>query len=244
MRSGGLPRELALRIGLAARCLPEPGLPLLMGVLLDTLGLPLSAQKLQRLRFAELRTGADGALAQQSRAVLRQVLGHLRGHLQPTLVDEAAPAPVAYAAGDMPASVRVAVAAGADERLSGRFSHCAAFLVYQVAAGEMRLIDRRLPDPSLGKTVRDAARAALIEDCHLLYAIGVGNPVAALLMRKGIHPVQCAEGGLAREHLAKLQRVLANRPPPWLLRASGQQPVPLPMCAETPDVSSRVQPGA
>lgn len=141
----------------------------------------------------------------------------------------------------MPGSVRVAVAADADESLSGSFSNCTAFLVYQVAPGEVRLIDRRLPDTSLTKTGRDAARAALIDDCNLLYAIGVGNPATALLMREGIHPVQCAEGGLAREHMAKLQHVLAHRPPPWLQRASRQQPAPPPVCAEPPDVSSRAQ---
>ncbi|MBK1680723.1 hypothetical protein CKO20_10125 [Rhodocyclus tenuis] len=48
----------------------------------------------------------------------------------------------------MPGSVRVAVAADADESLSRSFGNCRAFLIYQVSASAIRLIDRRLPDAS------------------------------------------------------------------------------------------------
>lgn len=86
MRKGGLSRDLALRIGLAARCLPEPDLPLLMSVLLDSLGMPLTEPKLNSLSFQQLRTGAAGTLAGQPRAVLRRVLGYLRGTLQASII--------------------------------------------------------------------------------------------------------------------------------------------------------------
>lgn len=213
--------HLALRIGLAARALPEAGLPLLMNVLVAELGLPFSEDKFARLNIGTLRTAADGLLAGQPRAALRQALNYLQGRTPVTIIEDTPPQQEAYEEGDMPDSLRLAVASDFAERIDGNFASCTAFLIYQVSAGEIRLIDRRAAPGGNRKSGRDALRAALLDDCHLLYAKALSNPASARLMANGIHPVSFPAGGLAREKLAELQKILGGHPPPWLARAMG-----------------------
>lgn len=217
----GLSRELALRIGLAARALPAPGLPGLMAALVDALGLPFSEAKFARLSVARLRGAAGGALAGVPRAALREAMGHLQGRIPVVVADAPPPSLDPYRAGAMPGSIRVAVASDAGEVLDGHFGHCAAYLVYQVSDREIRLIDYRHAPVSDAKAGRDAAHVAVVADCHLLYARILGNAATAHLMRAGIHPVRVPEGGPARDRLRPLQAILRGHPPPWLARAMG-----------------------
>lgn len=212
---------LALRIGLAARALPEVGLQPVMNALIAELGLPLSEDKFDRLNVGTLRTAGDGRLADQPRAALRQALNYLQGRTSVSIVEDTPPQLAAYAEGDMPDSLRLAVASDCGERIDGDFASCVAFLIYQVSAREIRLIDRR-PAP-IGKRKSDQAalRATLLDDCHLLYAKTLSNPASARLMANGIHPVSFPAGGQAREKLAELQKILGGHPPPWLARAMG-----------------------
>jgi nitrogen fixation protein NifX len=215
-----LDRELALRIGVAARGLPDDGLRRLMDALVDGLGLPVTAEKLASLTMAQLRSACDGELAHLPRATLRQALGYLRGSIPILLIEDGPLVFDAYQDGDMPRSIRLAVASDRGEAIDGNFSTCAAFLIYQVSAQEIRLIDRRLPD-TVPRMERDAHRVGLIQECHLLYTRAINNPATAHLMRCGIHPLRIADGGPVRDKLSALQAVLQGQPPPWLARAMG-----------------------
>lgn len=221
MGAPGLSPHLALRIGLAARSLPEGGLQPLMNALIDVLGLPLTEEKLDGLNVGKLRTAADGLLADQPRAALRQALGYLQGRTPVTIIEDTPPQLERYDEGDMPDSLRLAVASDFGECVDGNFATCAAFLIYQVSAGEIRLIDRRPAPAGNRKSGRDALRTALLDDCHLLYAKVLSNPASACLMAAGVHPVSFSEGGMARERLSELQKVLSGHPAPWLARAMG-----------------------
>jgi len=213
--------HLALRIGLAARAMPEAGLQSLMSVLIDTLGLPLTEDKFNRLNVTALRVAADGRLATQPRAALRQALNYLQGRTPVSIIEDTPPQLAAYGEGDLPDSLRLAVASDFGERIDGNFATCSAFLIYQVSAREIRLIDRRAAPAGNRKSGRDTLRAALLDDCHLLYAKTLSNPASACLMVNGIHPVSFPDGGQAREKIAELQKILGSHPPPWLARAMG-----------------------
>jgi len=222
MGTPGLSPHLALRIGLAARALPDTGLQRLMNALVDALGLPLTEEKVEHLSLGKLRVAANRLLADTPSAALRQALGYLKGHMPVTIIDDTRPLLECYEEGDMPNSVRLAVASDFGECVDGNFSTCAAFLIYQVSAVEIRLIDRR-PAPAINrKSGRYALRTALLDDCHLLYAKALSTPVSARLMAAGIHPVSLREGGMAREKLAELQKILSGHPAPWLARAMDQ----------------------
>jgi hypothetical protein len=97
-------------------------------------------------------------------------------------------------------------------------------LVYQVAADAFRLIDVRTIDDSSGEFQDDknAYRAGLIKDCQVLYVASIGGPAAAKVVKLDIHPIKFPDGGNAREHIAALSSVLADKAPPWLAKIMGQ----------------------
>jgi nitrogen fixation protein NifX len=126
----------------------------------------------------------------------------------------------AWKEGDMPGSLRVAVASNTEENLDGHFGSCPRFLVYQVGRDEIRLIDIRstaLADDAEDKNV---ARANLITDCQIVYVQSIGGPAAAKAVRANVHPVKAPEGGKALIALQRLQAVI-DAPPPWLAKILG-----------------------
>lgn len=125
---------------------------------------------------------------------------------------------------DMPGSIRVACASKGGERVDGHFGSCPRFLVYRVSADEISLIDAR-PTESAARTDDPSAwRAILIKDCHILYIRSIGGPAAAKVVKAGVHPIKILDDGNAPELLARLQKVLAGEPPPWLAKAIGAAP--------------------
>jgi nitrogen fixation protein NifX len=222
MNAAGLSRATALRIGLAARALPDTPPARLMDVLVAVLGLPLTDDKLERLTVRTLKNALDGALAETEAGYLKQAVRFLKGELTVDL-DEIPPAPQPYRDGDLPGSIRVAFASNRGEWLDGHFGSCARFLIYQVAANESRLIDvREVQEPDApSKDDRQAYRVGLIRDCHLLYVVSIGGPPAARVVNAGIHPLKHLQETAIAELLPSLQRTLAGHPPPWLAKRIG-----------------------
>lgn len=217
-----LNEEIALRIGLAARELPDTDAARLLRVLDDAIGLPPSVDKLAGLSVKELKAAADGELAQMDTAVLKTALTYLKGEFK--LENHALPELDAYSEGDMPGSIRVAVASNSGELLNGHFGSCKRFLIYQVSATENRLIAIRDVDDTLAQDDKNAYRASLINDCQLLFIVSIGGPAAAKVVRAGAHPIKKPQMGEARAEIAALQSVIGADAPPWLAKAMGQKP--------------------
>ncbi len=213
--------DIALRIGLAARALPDTDPARMIRVLADAVGLPPTAEKLAALRVKDLKSAADGELADQDQDALKAALAILKGEG----LDDPDPLPALdnYEDGDLPDSIRVACASDNGELLDGHFGAARRFLVYQVSADACRLIDvRRVRD--LGQEDKNAYRAGLIRDCQVLYVASIGGPAAAKVIKADIHPIKDAAGGSARDRMAALQRILADKPPPWLAKVMGKSP--------------------
>ena len=104
MSDAPLSRELALRIGLAARSLAPIDAATLIGIVVDAVGLPLTAEKLNNLGMKAFRQAGGEALLSVSADDLKAALSYLRGNDLPQ--DEAAPPIAAYSDGDMPGSLR------------------------------------------------------------------------------------------------------------------------------------------
>ena len=208
---------VALRIALAARVLPEGNPALLLRVLLAALGEPLTEQKLNGLTVKDLKSANNGVLAEIEGATLRRALTLLKGESENSATD--LPQPRAYHEGDMPSSIRVAIASNSGERLDGHFGSCARFLIYQVSAAETRLIAvRSAPATAQLSVDHSAKRVALIDDCDLLVVLSIGGPAAARVVNSGVHPIKRLEPQDAQAVLSELQTVLAGKPPPWLTR--------------------------
>ncbi|MFP4079612.1 MAG: dinitrogenase iron-molybdenum cofactor biosynthesis protein [Ectothiorhodospira sp.] len=225
-----LDRECALRIALARRVLPGIPLARFVEILISRLGAPITARALDTLTIAQLEEGlkrtrpADAEGPEWDTRGLEMALRYLRGERE---VEPSLPPLDRYAEGDLPGSLRVALASNTGERVDGHFGSCVRFLVYQVSAEAALLVDIR-PTAQLDKAPeRNAARAELIGDCQLLFVGSIGGPAAARVIRAGVHPIKRPEGAEARDVLDELQGVLRGTPPPWLARVMGREPVTL-----------------
>jgi nitrogen fixation protein NifX len=213
--------EIALRIGLAARVLPDTPPARLIRVLADAVGLPPTAEKLSGLKVKDLKAAADGELGAIDSDALKAALALLKGE---GVAEPDPPPPLEpYSEGDMPGSIRVACASNGGEALDGHFGGARRFLIYQVSSETVRLIDTRPADDS-GADDKNAYRAGLIRDCQVLYVASIGGPAAAKVVKADIHPIKDAAGGNARDRMVALQRILADKPPPWLAKVMGQRP--------------------
>lgn len=225
MSAQSLSREVALRIGLAARVLPGVDARQLLEVLKERLGLPLSEARLTKMTVTDLKTGLaslDGEEDSEDTGIsmeyLKLAVRYLWGEegVEPDL-----PVIQAYEDGEMPGSIRVAIGSNSADLIDGHFGSCPRFLVYQVSPDEIRLVDIRPTAGADQAEDKNAFRAELICDCHVMYVQSIGGPAAAKVVRAGIYPMKLAEGGKALEVLAQLQTVMAGTPPPWLAKIIG-----------------------
>lgn len=223
MDGNSISRDVALRIGLAARVLPDIESAQLMQVLVKALKLPLTEDKLTRLTVRELQEAADDLFNQTPLPAIKLALDYLWGKASIEVSDLALPETVPYQDSDMPGSIRVAVASNNGEILDGHFGSCARFLIYQVSAEEVRLIEIASMSGSPSHSDdKNAYRAEQIKDCDVLYVVSIGGPAAAKVIKQDIHPVKMPNGGTAREVLEALRSVLEQNPPPWLAKIMGK----------------------
>jgi nitrogen fixation protein NifX len=219
-----LSRELALRIGLAARALPDTDAKRLFTVLTHCVGLPLAEDKMGSINLKTFKTAQEGEFSDIDDVLLKKALHILKHDVQTgaTLKPEIH----SLGEGDMPGSVRIACASNDAINVDGHFGSCSQFLIYQVSANETRLIDSRATDIPDGLEVDDKNRyrAELIQDCQVLYMASVGGPAAAKIVKLGIHPIKLSTIDPITEIIAQLQSVIAGAPPPWLAKVMGIEP--------------------
>ena len=229
MKKASLNREVALRIGLAARALETVSQSELLDILSNAVGLPIGKKTLAALKLSALRkAGGETLLSVPPEKVglaLRYLRGEMAAEASDETVDVSLPTPQGYRDGDMPGSIRVACASDSGEELNGHFGGCERFLVYQVSSDDVRLIAIRPAAAPQGTDDKNGHRAALIGDCQVLFVTSIGGPAAAKVVRAGVHPIKRTETSPAREVVAGLQPVLKGTPPPWLAKVMGQNPV-------------------
>ena len=216
-----LPEEVALRIALAARALPDTEVRNLLLGIISLVGEPLTVAKLAKLRLGKLKQLNE--LSEIDETYLKDALSLLKGR-NVKFEPEPLPEVQAYTHGAMPGSIRVACASNSGDQVNGHFGSCVRFLIYQLACDEARLVDIRTPGPVPDDADKNALRAALIDDCQVLYTVSIGGPAAAKVVRAGLHPIKLPTGGHASEVLQRLQQTLAGSPPPWLAKVMGLQP--------------------
>jgi nitrogen fixation protein NifX len=222
MSASPISDEIALRIGLAAREIPDTDPARLLRVLADAIGLPPTGKKLSSLNLKDLKSAADGEFAQYDSAVLNSALAYLKGEHGVTA--EPLPEIEAYQEGDMPNSIRVAVASNKGEMLDGHFGSCRRFLIYQVSSERSCLVDIRIIDQSAEVDDKNAYRASFVKDCQILFVGSIGGPAAAKVVKAGVHPIKKPQAVPARDELESLQRVIGKDASPWLAKVMGQEP--------------------
>lgn len=219
-----LDRNLALRIALASRILPGVSVSDLVDILHERLGSPLSDEKLKTVTVTNLKTGIgshDGEEDGEDIGIglenIKLAVRYLWGEESE---DENLPEIEVYQQGDMPDSIRVAVASNSGAMLNGHFGSCIRFLVYQLSRDAMRLIDIRSTIEADSSDDRNLFRANLIKDCHVLFVQSIGGPAAAKVIRADIYPIKVPDAVDAIEKLREFQSVF-DAPPPWFAKILG-----------------------
>jgi nitrogen fixation protein NifX len=218
--------EVALRIGLAARRLPSVPVSDLIEALQRHLGDDLDEQKLSKITVTNLKAAvtqsSDGDVQEQGDAVEIADMGAFKDAVRilwgDTREEEKLPALDAFSPGDMPGSVRIAVASNTGQQADGHFGSALRFLIFQVSGSDVRLVDVRSTLEADLSDDKNAFRVQLIRDCAVLYTVSIGGPAAAKVIKADIHLMQVPNGGAARELLKRLQNVLRTKPPRWLLK--------------------------
>ncbi len=217
----GLSQDVALRVALAARTLPDMEVRDLLLGLISLVGEPLTTAKLNKLRLAKLKRLE--ILAETEESYLKEALGFIKGR-SIEREPESLPEIEAFSKGEMPGSIRVACASNSGNNIDAHFGSCARFLIFQISSEEARLIDIRVPGKVPEDADKNALRAELIADCQVLYTISIGGPAAAKVVRAGLHPIKLPQGGEAPQVLRRLREAIADSPPPWLAKVMGYEP--------------------
>ncbi|MGB5634810.1 MAG: dinitrogenase iron-molybdenum cofactor biosynthesis protein [Waterburya sp.] len=230
MTTQPISNEVALRIALAAKVLPDISVKDLIGALQSQLDdEEITEKSLSKLTVTQLKKSfgkiyeIDGEeegenvdnsdIAAYKEAV--QILWGETGYFEQSLPIEP------YQEGDMPNSIRIAVASNSGEQLDGHFGSCHRYLIYQLSADEIKLIDVRSAVEADLAEEKNTFRVNLIRDCPVLYIMSIGGPAAAKVIQAYIYPMKVSQGGSAREILADLQKAIATSPPPWLAKILG-----------------------
>lgn len=213
-------KAAAFRITLAVKALAEVNLAAFTVKLAERLGLPLTEEKLATITVADLKlvlSGEETVEPDIDTASIKLAVRYLWGENGD---DASVPTPEPYVEGDMPGSLRVAVASNSADNLDGHFGSAPRFLVYQVGRDTIKLIDVRPTLAADEAEDKNVARSELIKDCQIVYVQSIGGPAAAKVVRANVHPIKFPQSAPAREALARLQGTL-DAPPPWLARIMG-----------------------
>lgn len=222
--------EVALRIALAARVLPEVTVPELIEALQTNLDGELTEESLSKLTVTQLKRSfgniyevdegewegeeADNQDISDFKEAVRILWGEQEACGHPLPIEP-------YKEGDMPNSIRIAVASNTAELLDGHFGSCHRYLIYQLSADALKLIDvRSAVDADLSGD-KNRFRVNLIQDCPVVYVVSIGGPAAAKVIQANIYPMKVEAGGNIREILVDLQKAIATSPPPWLAKILG-----------------------
>lgn len=217
-----LSRELALAIGLAARALitmPEQ----LINILTANLSLPLTKSKLQSLTLAQYnKMIAQGLQQKYPKQIVKKSLKFLQS-TNSTDTQQPLNQLQDFQPGDMPHSIRIAMASSAGQFIDSQFSSCQQYFIYQVAADEYRLIAIREVkiDKRWKAEQKYQYRAELIADCQVVYSQSIGGLAASKVIKQGVHPIKLPGSESLFKVIDQLQYVLSSSPPPWIAKSMG-----------------------
>ena len=230
MTTQPITNEIALRIALAAKVLPDISVKDLIEALQNQLDdEEITEKSLSKLTVTQLKRAfgniyevdsewegedADNRDIAAFKEAVRILWGET-GYFEQELPIEP------YQEGDMPNSIRIAVASNTGEQLDGHFGSCHRYLIYQLSADQIKLIDVRSAIEADLADEKNTYRVNLIRDCPVLYIMSIGGPAAAKVIQAYIYPMKVTKGGSAREILADLQKAIATSPPPWLAKILG-----------------------
>lgn len=221
--------EVALRIALAARALPDTSVGDLIEALQNNLD-DLTEASLSKVTVTQLKRAfgniyevdegewegedADNEDIACFKEAVRILWGEISNGEDNSPIVTTNPE-------NLPNSFKVAVASNSAEQLDGHFGSCHRFLIYQISPEHLQLIEVRSTVEADLSDDKNKFRVDLIRDCAVLYVASIGGPAAAKVIQANIYPMKKEAGGEAREVLGELQQAIKNSPAPWLAKILG-----------------------
>lgn len=203
---------LALRLGMAAKAVPQLSLQLFVQNLVKELGDPLNEKKLRSLspkKFYQFLTEMNSDIERgQSNQALAILTSESVSAMQAPTISETAPltGPV----------LKIAVTSNNEELIDGHFGSCLRILIYEANADSFRLTEVREVETQESGMNRTDYLADLIRDCQILATLSIGGPAAAKVTNADVHPIKQASPAPASEFMERICTMLSSTPPPWI----------------------------
>ncbi|MEM9763867.1 MAG: nitrogen fixation protein NifX [Pseudomonadota bacterium] len=124
--------------------------------------------------------------------------------------------------------LRVAIATNDLANLNAHFGSAKKFAVYDVWKGGTRFVAAFEFDNVTGQKGKHddvddkiTPKVEALEGCALLFALAIGGPSAAKVVKAGIHPIKRKAPEPIEAVLAQVQEMLQGTPPPFLRKILG-----------------------
>ncbi len=213
-----LTRELALRIGLAARHLKLPP-RILVAALQEAVGLPFTAEGFRNLECQGLRSACGLAVRRHGDDSLEMALRYLQGLCMPEVTDDQEtgrddfPMPPCRPDGLL-WDIGVAVLSRDGQHIDGELPGIRHLRIYRLNPGGILLEGLR---PLTGPLPLATELAGIT----VLLARQLAPDVWAHLVRGGVHPLLRVGDKPIQAELERFRTALISNPPPWLAKLMG-----------------------
>lgn len=124
--------------------------------------------------------------------------------------------------------LRVALATNDMENLNAHFGSAKKFAVYDVwTTGSRFIAAHEFDNVTAQEGKHDSQddkitpKVEALADCALLFALAIGGPSAAKIVRAGVHPIKRKDAEPIADVLVQVQDMLQGTPPPFLRKILG-----------------------
>ncbi|MBU0632347.1 dinitrogenase iron-molybdenum cofactor biosynthesis protein [bacterium] len=115
--------------------------------------------------------------------------------------------------------MNIAFASTTGEKIDQHFGWSKSFYMYKIDKEKIEFIE--VVDSSLepeGEQEKLNYKIQTLGDADIMYCTQIGPTASKMVQASGIHPARVAEGESIAEAAKKLQEMLNDNPPLWLLR--------------------------
>jgi nitrogen fixation protein NifX len=123
------------------------------------------------------------------------------------------------------ARVRMAIASNSGKALDAHFGSARKFVVYDVSGTDSQFVEvidfsdasDQSGEHAASADERNDAKIAALTGCQILLVLAIGGPVAAKVVKAGIHPIKVATPEPIAGVIEKMQAMIVGAAqPPWL----------------------------
>lgn len=113
----------------------------------------------------------------------------------------------------------VAFASSTGEKIDQHFGWSKQFYLYEISKEDATFVACQKSEKELeDEKEKLAYKIDSLGGADILYCTQIGPTAAKMTQASGVYPVRVAEGEKIQEAIEKLQDLLNNQAPPWLLR--------------------------